>query len=74
MKRKSALTVLRNNKPLRALLAGAALVMLLPSCITVPEKDFVYDFGETEPDVSVLPNSRPESYEGNPFGNMPQSR
>ena len=74
MKRNSTLSVLRKSKSLRAIFAAAGLALLLPSCISVPEKEHVYDYGDTEPDVSVLPQNRPESYEGNPFGNMPQTR
>ena len=73
MKRNSCLSTLRTSKLLR-LLAAAAFTCLLPSCITVPEKEHVYDYGDAETDVSLLPNTRPESYEGNPFGNFPQSR
>jgi hypothetical protein len=61
------------TKFLAASLSIAAFVLLLPSCVTTPEKKHVYDFGDEE-QVTQLPHTRPESYEGNPFGNMPQSR
>ena len=55
-------------------LALSAAAMLFSSCIPTPEKKFEYDYGDDEDDVSRLPHSRPESFEGNPFGNLPQSR
>jgi hypothetical protein len=61
-------------KFLGILFSTAAVVCLLPSCVTTPEKKHVYDFGEDGDEVTQLPHSRPESFEGNPFGNMPQSR
>jgi len=48
--------------------------VLFSSCVTTPEKKHEYDFGDDSDGVSQLPHTRPESFEGNPFGNMPQSR
>ncbi len=61
------------TKFLAIALAAAGSLLFLPSCVTTPEKEHVYDYGK-ENDVSTLPHTRPEKFEGNPFGNMPQSR
>lgn len=61
-------------KFLAILFSSAAAACLLPSCVTTAEKPHEYNFGEEEEEVTQLPHTRPESFEGNPFGNMPQSR
>ena len=61
------------TKFLAIILSSAAAVVLFSSCVTTPEKTHVYDYGDND-DVSNQPWVRPESFEGNPMGNMPQSR
>ena len=63
----------RCSKFLGTLLLSAAAACVLSSCFTTPEPKHVYDYGDEE-EVTKLPHTRPESFEGNPFGNMPQSR
>jgi hypothetical protein len=73
MKRKSTLALLRSCRYLRAPLFAVLAVAFLPSCLTMPEKKHVYDYGN-DGNVDPKPFTRPESYEGNPFGgSMPQS-
>jgi hypothetical protein len=62
------------TKILGILLSSVAIISLLPSCVTTPEKKHKYDYGDEGEGVSQLPHTRPQAYEGNPFGNMPQSR
>ena len=61
------------SKSLAIILAAVGTIVFLPSCLTTPEPEHVYDYGK-ENEVSKLPHTRPASFEGNPFGNMPQSR
>ena len=61
------------TKYLAIILSAAAAAVLCSSCVTTPEKNHVYDYGHEE-DVSNQPWVRPESFEGNAMGNMPQSR
>ena len=61
------------TKFLAIALAAAGSLLFLPSCVTTPEKAHVYDYGKDD-EVSKLPHTRPESFEGNPFGSMPQTR
>lgn len=61
------------TKFLAIALAAAGSLVFLPSCVTTPEPEHVYDYGK-ENEVSNLPHTRPAPFEGNPFGNMPQSR
>lgn len=61
-------------KSLSTLLASLAAAATFSSCVTTPEKEHVYQFDDPADDVSQLPFSRPESFEGNPFGSLPQSR
>ena len=61
-------------KFLAIILSAAGTLVVFPSCVTTPEKPHVYDYGKDDGGVSQLPHTRPESYEGNPFGNFPQSR
>ena len=63
------------SRSLAVLIPTIAAATFLPSCVTsAPEKKYEYDFGDESERVSELPYTRPESFEGNPFGNMPQSR
>jgi hypothetical protein len=63
------------SRSLAILFSAIAAAAFLPSCVTsAPEKKYEYDFGDESERVSELPYTRPESFEGNPFGNMPQSR
>jgi hypothetical protein len=63
-------------KSLSILLASLAAAATFSSCVTTPEKKHVYQFDDpADGEVSQLPFSRPQSFEGNPFGsNTPQSR